>query len=350
VGSILVTIYFLETEESDEQFFSTALPEHKLRFVGKLEAVGTDAEVLCVYIHHRIGKEFLAVHPALRLIATRSTGYDHIDLAACAERGVAVANVSSCDDQSVAEHTFMLMLAVARRLPEAQQANRKAWFRYQMLRGHDLQGKTLGVIGTGRIGLRVIRIALAFGMKVLACDPYRQSLMAEIFGVRYVTLDELLRQSDVITLHVPLTKETRHLLDRPAFAKCRHGVIVINTARGWLVDTAALNDALDAGIVAGAGLDVLEDERVMQQQISRVLSASFNHDEAGRKGSVPGLENPAELRTLMKHVRIIERPNVVFTPHVAFNSIETVERINQITVGNIAAFQRNEPVNLVNAL
>jgi len=130
-----MTIYFTETEESDEQFFTETLAEHELRFVGRLEAVEADAEVLCVYIHQRIGEEFLAAHPSLKLIATRSTGHDHIDLDACRQRNVKVSNVSSTDDNSVAEHTFMLMLAVARRLLEVREANRHPFFRYETLRG-----------------------------------------------------------------------------------------------------------------------------------------------------------------------------------------------------------------------
>jgi D-lactate dehydrogenase len=346
-------IYFVETEDSDDRFFVEKLTGHDLRFASALSEVEADAEILSVYIHFRITTEFLDAHPALRLISTRSTGYDHIDLAGCAERGIAVANVSSCDDQSTAEHTFMLMLAVARRLLEVQRANKKPFSRYQPLRSRDLQGKTLGVVGTGRVGLRVVHIALAFGMKVLACDPYRRSMMAEIFGVRYVGLDELLQQSDVISLHAPLTSETYHMLDREAFAKCRHGVILINTARGGLIDTDALNNALDAGIVAGAGLDVLEDERVMQREMHKLLSSRIIEDlhraEAQGQTRIADPESAREVQSLLKNQRIITRPNVVFTPHVAFNSVEAVERINNITAANIRAFLCGQPVNLVTA-
>jgi D-lactate dehydrogenase len=353
MGTTVVTkiIHFTETEESDEQFFAEALTEQDVQCVRTLAEVEANAEFLCVYIHERIGNEFLDAHPSLKFITTRSTGHDHIDLAACAKRVVAVANASSCDDQSVAEHTFLLMLAVARRLFEVQQANQKPSFSYEALRSRDLQGKTLGVIGTGRVGLRVIHIALAFGMKVLACDPHHRSMMAEIFGVRYVELDELLKLSHVISLHTPLTKDTYHLFKRDIFAKCRRGVILINTARGGLIDTDALNQALDDGIVAGAGLDVLEDERVMQKEVNELLVSYIVEDlhraDEQRGSHVPDPESAKDVQSLFENQRIIKRPNVVFTPHVAFNSVEAVERINAITVENIRAFLRGQPINLV---
>ncbi len=344
-------IYFTETETSDETVFAEALAEHDTRFVSVLANVEADAEILCVYIHHAIDENFLVAHPSLKLITTRSTGYDHIDVNACRKRGVAVANVFSTDDNSVAEHTFMLMLAVARRLLEVRDANHRSVFRYEMLRSHDLKDKTLGVIGTGRIGLRVVRIALAFGMKVLAYDPYQRSLMGEILGLRYVSLDELLAQSDVISLHAPLTQETYHLLNRETLAKCRPGVMLINTARGALIDTVALNEALDKGIVAGAGLDVLEDERVMQKSLSKIVSERLIKDLQGptEEAVLQRPEGQRELQNLMQNQRVLARPNVVFTPHVAFNSVEAVQRINAITIENIRAFLQGAPINLVSS-
>jgi D-lactate dehydrogenase len=346
-----VRLYFTETEESDERFFSEALAGQELRFVDTLRDVGAEAEILSVYIHHRIGAEFLEAHPSLQLIATRSTGHDHIDLEECRKRNVKVAGASSADDNSVAEHTFMLMLAVARRLMEVREANRRSFFRYENLRSHDLKDKTLGVIGTGRIGLRVVRIALAFGMNVLAHDPYRRSLMGEILGLRYVSFDELLRQSDVISLHVPLTKETYHMIDRDALSCCRPGVILINTARGAVIDTVALNEALDKGIVAGAGLDVLEDERVMQKDIGKLMSERIIKDLQGpsEEAVLQRPEGQREIQNLMQNQRVLARHTVVFTPHVAFNSVEAVQRINQITADTIVAFLRRQPIQLIAA-
>ncbi len=328
------------------------MPEHELFFAGYDFDVASGCEILSVYIHSKIDGEFLDRHPQLKFVTTRSAGYDQIDVAQCAGRGVSVANVAGGDANTVAEHTFALILALARRLFEVGQANKQPVFHYEKLRATDLKDKTLGVIGTGRIGLHVVHMALAFGMKVIACEPYRPSLMAEIFGVRYVALDELLSESDVITLHVPLTPETYHMLDREALAKCRQGVIIVNTARGALIDTDALIEALEEGRVAGAGLDVLEEESVMRKEadkiiadqiIARLQNSSLSEEEER-------LKDPNHLKKfeqLMRNQQLLSRDDVVFTPHVAFNSVEAVARINRITVDNIKAFIAGAPINLV---
>jgi D-lactate dehydrogenase len=263
-----------------------------------------------------------------------------------------VANAAGADANTTAEHTFALLLAIARRLLEVREANKQPVFRYEELRAIDLKDKTVGVIGTGRVGMHVVHIALAFGMKVLAYEPYRPSLMAEIFGVRYVTLDELLRESHVITLHVPLTKETFHMLDRAAFAKCREGVIIINTARGQLIDTDALLEALDSGRVAGAGLDVLDEEGVFRKSADKIIASQIidrlkNHSPAADAGK-KDTQRLRRFAQVMRNQRLLNRPDVIFTPHVAFNSVEAVERINAMTVANINAFLEGTPTNLVN--
>jgi D-lactate dehydrogenase len=345
-------IYFVEPEPSDIEFFEDALPGHDLFFAEYDSDVPPDCEILSVYIHSKIDNAFLDQHRQLKFLTTRSAGYDHIDIAECAHRGIIVANAAGGDANTVAEHTFALILALARRLYEVREANKQPVFHYEELRAVDLKDKTLGVIGTGRIGLCTVRIALAFGMKILACDPYNRSLMAEIFGMRYASLGELLRESHVISLHAPLTAETFHMIDRDAFAKCREGVIIVNTARGALIDTNALIEALDSGRVAGAGLDVLEEESVMRKEadkiiadqiIDRLKNQSPSDDEAQRK-------DPSRLKQfeeVMRNQRLLNRPDVVFTPHVAFNSVEAVARINQMTVENIRAFLSGAPINLV---
>lgn len=343
-------IYFVETQFSEQRDLETALAGHDLRFVAELEDVKPDAEILCVYIHFVLDAAFLTAHPNLKLITTRSVGYDHIDTAECARRGVVVANVPGTDANTVAEHTFALILALSRRLQEVREANKRRHFRYDELRSFDLNDKNLGVIGTGRIGLHVIHIALAFGMKVLACDPYRPSLMAQILGVRYVSLDELLQSSHVISLHTPLTPETHHLLNRERLARCRAGALVVNTARGGLIDTDALVETLDSGRVAGAGLDVLDEESVMQRELSRIIADGMIRrlQEADTEEEESRMKYPDrihEYSNLVRNQRLLARPDVVFTPHVAFNSVEAVQRINQMTVENINAFLKGSPIN-----
>ncbi|MGB9473896.1 MAG: NAD(P)-dependent oxidoreductase [Candidatus Udaeobacter sp.] len=346
-------IYFVEPEPSDIEFFEQALPEHDLLFAEYDSDVESDCEILSVYIHSNIDIEFLDRHQHLKFVTTRSAGYDHIDVSECARRGIPVSNAAGADANTTAEHTFALMLALARRLYEVREANKQPVFRYEELRAVDLKDKTIGVIGTGRVGMHVVHIALAFGMKVVAYDPYRPSLMAEIFGVRYVDLDELLRESHVISLHAPLAEETFHMLDRAAFAKCQQGVIIINTARGQLIDTSALLDALDSGRVAGAGLDVLEEESVLRKEADKIIADQIidrlkNHPPAGDGTPTDDPDRLRRFEEVMRNQSLLNRPDVVFTPHVAFNSVEAVERINALTISNINAFLKGRPTNLVN--
>lgn len=345
-------IYFVEPEQSDIPLFEDALTEHELFFAEHDADVEPDCEILSVYIHSKIDVAFLAAHSHLKFVTTRSAGYDHINLAECARRGIPVAHASGDDANTVAEHTFALILALARRLSEVREANKQPVFNYEELRGFDLKDKTLGVIGTGRIGLRTVHIALAFGMKVIGFDPHNRSLMAEILGMRYASLDELLRESHVISLHAPLTPETFHMLDREAFGKCRDGVIIVNTARGAIIDTDALIEALDSGRVASAGLDVLEEESVMRRPADKIIAEQIverlqNHSPSEEEARMKDPGRLKNFENIMRNQRLLNRPDVVFTPHVAFNSVEAVQRINQTTVENIRAFLRGAPENLV---
>lgn len=345
-------IYFVETETSEETFFTEALARHDVRFATSLDKVDADAEALSTFIYSKVDSAFLDAHPKLRLIATRSTGFDHIDLNACRERSVLISIVPSYGDNTVAEHTFALILALSRRLRESMSANQSNHFSYEEVRGFDLYGKTLGVIGSGRIGLHTIRIAKAFGMQVVAYDLRPQPFMGEILGFEYLPMEELLGRADIITLHIPLFPATFHLLDRAAFAKCKRGVVIVNTARGALIDTNALLEALDNGTVRGAGLDVLEEERVLQKETMHIISDQIvSRLQSGIAPEELRASDPdriGELQRLMRNAELIGRPNVVFTPHVAFNSVEAVERINCTTVRNIEAFVAGNPVNLVN--
>jgi D-lactate dehydrogenase len=341
---------FFEVEASEQLFFETALDGHELVFAPNPQEAEPDTQVLCLYIHTPVTATLLDQYRQVELITTRSMGYDHIDVDECTRRGITVSNVPGTDANTVAEHTFALMLALSRRLNEVRQANKQRKFSYERLRGFDLKDKTLGIVGTGRIGLRVAHIALAIGMEVIGYEPYNKSLMAEILGLRYVPLDELLSRSHVISLHTPLTPETLHMFSREAFAKMRRGVVLINTARGALVDTVALIEALDVGIVGGAGLDVLEEESVMRKEAMRIITEGIITRLQAASPEEVSLKYPErikQLQTLMDNKNLLARPNVVFTPHVAFNSIEAVERINALTVENINAYLLGEPMNVV---
>jgi len=269
--------------------------------------------------------------PGLRFIATRSTGFDHIDLKACRAGKIQVANVPAYGEHTVAEHTFALILALSRNVHKAYVRTVKGDFSLQGLQGFDLKGKTLGVVGAGRIGLHVVKMAKGFGMRVLAYDPFRQPFLAELLGYRYVGLDELLASSDIVTLHMPYSPALHHFMDRANFLRMKPGALFINTARGRLVDTDALLEALESGRLAGAGLDVVEGEELIQEE-RQLLHQPQNLDN---------LQAVVRTHVLFRH------EHVIFTPHNAFNSREALERILDTTVENILSFAQGRPTNLV---
>lgn len=292
-----------------------------------------DAEVVTTFIKSELTAAVIAQLPDLKLIATRSTGYDHVDLAACARRDVAVCNVPDYGDPTVAEHAFALLLAVSRRIVEAAARTRAGDFGMEGLRGFDLAGRTIGVVGAGRIGRRVIQIARGFGMTAVATDAVPDAEAAHRLGFEYVSLPELLRRSDVVSLHVPGSAETRALISDAEFAQMKPGSVLINTARGGVVNAAALVRALSSGRLAGAGLDVLSEEPLLREE-----AEVFRLDTP---------LSPEQLREVVAANVLIRQPNVVVTPHIAYNTQEALHRILATTLDNIEAFARGEPRNLV---
>ncbi len=290
-----------------------------------------DAEIISPFIYSKLTAERLAKLPKLKLISTRSTGFDHIDVAECAKRGITVSNVPFYGENTVAEHTFALILALSRKVHEAFVRVRAGNFSLDGLRGFDLKDKTIGVVGAGHIGLHVIRIARGFGMNVLAFDVHRDNFLSEVLGFTYADMHTLLENSDIITLHAPYNKHTHHLINRDNIREIKRGAILINTARGGLVDTEALLTALENKILAGAGLDVLEGEETIYEE-SALLGDALN---------------PERLRRAIQNHVILKHPNVVFTPHNAFNSQEALERILDTTATNITSFIAGAPRNVV---
>lgn len=331
------SIIFLEVEPWEEEFLMKRCPTYwQARFhpdeADRIEPKKIEeAEILSVFIYSDLDAELLGRLPALKMIATRSTGYDHIDMAFCRERGIAVSNVPTYGANTVAEHAFALMLSLSRRIYQARERTIHGDFSFHGLQGFDLMGKVLGVIGTGQIGRHVIRIANGFQMQVLAYDAMADPSLADLLGFQYVDLNELLSRSDVITLHCPLTPHTRHLIGKSQFQKMKRGVLLINTARGGLVDTEALLWALEERVVSGAGLDVLEEEEAVREE-RELLSKRFDEER---------------LRSVVRSHILLKRDDVIITPHIAFNSREAVERILTTTVDNIAAFLDGTPRNCV---
>jgi D-lactate dehydrogenase len=292
------------------------------------------AEILSVFIYSAVSAKLLRRLPRLRFVATRSTGFDHIDLAACRKRRITVSNVPSYGENTVAEHTFALILALSRNIHKAYVKTIKGDFSLEGLQGFDLKGKTLGVVGGGHIGLHVIKMAKGFGMEVLVHDVRKNVFLSEVLDFRYVPLETLLRRSDIVSLHVPHLPSTHHLMNRRAFALMKRGCLLINTARGGLVETEALVWALDQGIVGGAGLDVLEGEELVKEE-RQLLSKDFPKEK---------------LATALRNHILLHRENVVITPHIAFDSREALSRILETTVSNIAGFLGGAAANVVSSV
>jgi D-lactate dehydrogenase len=349
-----VKICFVETESEEEQYFRDELSEtHELTFVIAVEDCPADAEAISVFVHSRVSADFLAAHPGLKLIVTRSSGFDHIALAEAAERNITACNVPTYGENTVAEHSFALLLALSRRLRESLASYTQPRFSYQALRGFDLMGRTFGIVGTGHIGLHAARIARGFQMEVIAYDIKTQPLVAATLDFEYVPLEELLRRADVISLYIPLSAETRHIINRESLALCKPSAVLINTARGGLVDTAALIEALENGKLGGAGLDVLEDERLLQQDSAHIIGGEIishiqqSDTDTGQSEPLLLKERLEEITDLVRNSRLVERQNVIFTPHTAFNSREAVSRINSETVRAIHRFFAGSPVNRI---
>lgn len=331
-------IHYFGGEPWETDYVRAKLPKEDITFhEGSLGAfpdlVDPNAEVLCIFVEARIGEDELKRFPALKLIATRSTGFDHIDLSAAKARGIVVVNVPSYGENTVAEFAFALLLALSRRIIDADERVREiGTFSPSGLRGFDLAGKTIGIIGTGHIGAHLIRMAQGFGMKVIGSDAYPNVELSHTLNFPYVSLEELLATSDIITLHVPYNERTHHLINKENIGNIKKGAYLINTARGAVIETQALVEALKSGILAGAGLDVLEEEGYLADETA-LLIAPHPREE--------------ELKIVLADHYLINHPRVIVTPHLAFNTTEAVERILDTTIENMLNFKAGLPTNIV---
>lgn len=289
-------------------------------------AEGCDA--VCIFVNDDGGRDVLEALAGLgvKLLALRCAGFDNVDLAAARELGIQVVRVPAYSPEAVAEHAIGLMMCLNRRIHRAYQRTRDANFSLEGLIGFNMHNRTAGVIGTGKIGVATMRILKGFGMRLLAFDPYPSAQALEL-GAEYVDLSTLFAQSDVITLHCPLTPENHHLLDREAFAQMRDGVMIINTSRGGLIDSQAAIEALKQQKIGALGMDVYENERdlffednsndVIQDDVFRRLSACHN---------------------------------VLFTGHQAFLTEEALTSIGEVTLENLRQLSKGEHCpNLVTA-
>jgi len=295
----------------------------------------SDAEILSVFVKSQVGKTEMDKMPNLKFIATRSTGFDHIDLEEAKNRGIIISNVPTYGENTVAELAFALLLDVSRNMYESyRRVREEGSFSQSGLRGFDLKGKTIGVVGAGHIGRYAIKMARGFGMNIIAFDINKDEEFAKEYDFKYVEMDELFEKSDVITLHVPYNEHTHHLINKETLGKLKKGVVIINTSRGAVIETDAIVEGLQSGVIAGAGLDVLEEEGPM---FDHLVALGDSHPSA------------ETLKTLLSNHYLIEHPNVIITPHNAFNTKEAVERILATTTENITAYDGGGPQNIVEA-
>lgn len=304
---------------------ANASAQHELRFFDDRLTVenaplAEGCEAVCVFVNDVVDAEVLAIlaRQGTRLIATRSTGYNHIDVAAAGQHGIAVVRVTDYSPYSVAEFAVGLLLAVNRKIARASVRTRDGNFDLDGLMGVDLHGKTVGVVGTGKIGVIFARIMGGFGCHVVGYDPYRNPAF-EAAGACYVSLDELLSSSDVVSLHCPLTEQTRRIVNAETLARAKHGSILINTSRGGLVDTESAIEALKTGQLGGLAIDVYEQEANLFFQD---LSSTIIRDDIIQ--------------------RLVSFPNVIVTGHQAFFTVEAIGQIMQTTIESITAFERGE--------
>lgn len=331
-------ISYIFNEDWEKDFVAGKLPGHSFSFLnGPLQAHpdirDEEAEILSVFVNSHVGATEMDRFPKLKFIAARSTGFDHIDIAEAHRRGITVSNVPSYGENTVAEFAFALLLALSRKIYDSyHRIAEKGSFSQDGLRGFDLKGKTLGIVGTGRIGRHVIRMAKGFEMNVVCYDPFPDHNLAQTLGFEYLSLDDLLSRSDIVTLHAPYNEHTHHLINMGNIGKIKRGAYIINTARGGLIETVALVKALEEKIVAGAGLDVLEEEGHMKDEMELLINPHPKEEE---------------LRTLLANHYFIDHPRVMVTPHNAFNTQEAIERILTTTIENIRAFASGIPINTV---
>jgi D-lactate dehydrogenase len=291
-----------------------------------------DTQIIGIFIYSKITKEILDNLPKLKLIATFSTGYDHIDLEECRKHNVSVCNVPTYGENTVAEHTFALILTLSRKIFQSIERTKKGNFNYDGLRGFDLKDKTIGLIGTGHISAHVARIANGFEMNILGYDLNQNPELIKNYNLKYTDMNTLLKNSDIVSLHIPLNDKTRHTINKKNISLMKPSAIIINTARGGLIETDALIKALQKRKIAGAGLDVLEEESAIKEE-KQLLSDQFDSN--------------SNIQILLENHLLMQQDNVILTPHNAFNSTEALQRIIDTSIENIKNFEKKNTQNII---
>ncbi|TPW27823.1 2-hydroxyacid dehydrogenase [Martelella alba] len=307
----------------DEEFLTSANEgRHDLVFTeAALHAptakLASGSKVVCAFVNDDLGASTLSVlhEEGVKLVALRCAGFNRVDLTMADRLGIEIARVPSYSPYAIAEHTLALVMTLNRKIHRAYNRVREGNFALNGLLGFDLHGKTVGVVGTGGIGRNVMRAFSGFGCNLLAFDPYPND-EAIALGARYVDKDELLARSEIITLHCPLTPETRHFIDEAAIAKMERCKMLVNTSRGGVIDTLAVIEGLKSGQVGALALDVYEEE---EDLFFRDLSSTVIRDDI--------------------FARLLTFPNVLITGHQGFFTQEALFNIARTTMGNISAFE-----------
>lgn len=329
-------VAFFEIKEWEKEYLKKQLKNFSLLFYDepltvKNTAKAKDCDAISVFIYSVINEEILKKLPKLKFVATRSTGFDHIDLVSCEKRNITVCNVPTYGDNTVAEHTFGLILSLSRNIHKSYVRTLQDDFSIEGLTGFDLKGKTIGIIGGGNIGLHVAKMAKGFGMNVLVFDPVQQKFVSELIDFKYRPLNDLLKESDIISLHVPLNEKTFHLINKKNIRLVKKGAYIINTSRGRIIDTDALFESLSSGHLGGAGLDVIEGVKLMKDE-QRLLHSP---------------DDSEHWRQIIRDHKIFKMDNVVFTMHNAFNSREALKRILDTTISNLQGYITQAIINPV---
>lgn len=320
-------------KEKNEGKYDYYLTENSLNNLFDLPDEYKDAQIISVFTTSRVSNDVLKQFNNLNLIALRSVGYNHIDLDYCNEHNIVVENSPNYGNKSVAEFAMALLLDVCRKVTRAYIEYKEVDVKTQTLIGQELGGKTIGIVGLGAIGSEFARIAYGFDMNILGLDHHQKPELEENFKVKYTDFETILKESDFVSLHTPLTKENFHMFNEEAFKKMKSSAILINTARGELIDTGALFNAISKKELAGAGLDVLESEETISDpdyliDINRL--------------------NECALKQTILNTRLQQLPNVIITPHIAYNTKEAIHRILETTMSNIHAFLDGVVENNVN--
>jgi len=324
-------IAFFDTHRFEREHFERGNRAHghelvwfDARLTRTTAALARGSPSVCCFVNDRLDDAALdaLVEGGTRLVALRSAGYNHVDLLAAERLGLVVVRVPEYSPHAVAEHAVALVLALDRKIHRAHARVREGNFSLEGLVGFDLFGKAVGLVGTGRIGRAAAQIFAGFGCRVLAHDVAPDAELSRDARVRYLPLDALYAEADIVSLHVPLTPATRHMIDAAALARMKRGVMLVNTSRGALIDTRALIDGLKSGHVGYAGLDVYEEEEGV---FFRDLSDMVLQDDV--------------------LARLMTFPNVVITAHQAFLTREALTNIAAVTLENVSAFEQGRPLD-----